>query len=309
MKKKMQDLYWGLRCDLYAILKVRVPQMLFLYGRKSKKKNGKKFLILYQPDPMYGMFSVVSILLREILYAKAHGYEPVIDCQNNKNASITDAHIGKVNGWDIYFQQPAGYSLEEARTSDARYLSLKEYKETYKLTYGKQEFRQHIVLNESMKQYIDSIWKNIDSEGKVLGVLCRGTDFHGASMAKHLPKTENFISFCKQKMVEGGYTKLFLATEDSSVLAEFELTFGDRLAYVKDARATLDADLLFIRDQWTRNGVNQEEKTKNYLAAVYILGRCDAFIANTTTAATPFVFMIKEGEFEYIKMFKGNGCI
>jgi hypothetical protein len=280
-----------------------VPQLKFLCTFKKEKIKGKKFLILYWSDPMFGFFGDVDKLLRQIIYAKAHGYDPVIDLQNYKNAVISPKDIGKKNGWDSYFLQPSGYSLQETRETYARYISRKEIKESEQLTYGKDEFQRYIVLNENMHNYVETLWKPIGRYGKILGVLCRGTDYLLPAFGFHPLEADEFIPFCKKRFAEGGYSKIFLATEDSDILSQFKTAFGKELLYLEDYRSTFDQKHMFIREQWEQTDIDMEEKNRNYIAAIYILGKCDAFIANVRTSAVPFVQLIKEGEFEYEKIF------
>ena len=64
-----------------------------------------------------GLFSFVLSNLGAIKDATEKGYIPVVDMKDSPNPMLMPDEVGKVNAWDLFFDQPQGYTLEMLQAS------------------------------------------------------------------------------------------------------------------------------------------------------------------------------------------------
>ena len=166
-------------------------------NRKRKASYGKEnpdkiFYVFGCKDDTGGLWWHINKSLMHIAYAVDNGYIAVIDMQNFHNQYTEDSKFGKINVWEIFFQQPMGYTLEDIAHSKNIILSKKAPYPNHKYWMGQSEFydnedrikyfhnlfSKYIKFNNKTKEYLQKQYENILSgKGRVVGVLCRGTDY------------------------------------------------------------------------------------------------------------------------------------
>lgn len=83
--------------------------------------------VIIQPnEPDYGIFAHVSNICGIIKWAVENGKKPYVDMSAFSNICISDSQIGRVNAWDLYFDQPFKFSDEEIE-------EIMEYKKAKKI--------------------------------------------------------------------------------------------------------------------------------------------------------------------------------
>ena len=142
--------------------------------RRGKENKDKTFYVIRRRDLYCGLFSLVLTNLARINEAVNKGYIPVIDMQNDFNIYLAEDKIGKENAWEYFFEQPAGYSLQDISKSknvingsgavpamfpylDVRFL----LGETGELEYWRELTRRYIRVNFSILEMVEKNMQNI----------------------------------------------------------------------------------------------------------------------------------------------------
>ena len=84
------------------------------YGAENPEHT---FFVARRANCKVGLFSLVMTNMGLVKYALDRGYIPVIDMQSGKNTYLEEEQVGKINAWELYFQQPCGYELADIAES------------------------------------------------------------------------------------------------------------------------------------------------------------------------------------------------
>lgn len=262
-------------------------------------------------NPPAGLFTLVNSCFDLILYALSQDFIPVIDFKNYQTYLHNSTDIGKINTWEYYFKQPIDNydDLESAyqsknvitnTTSITGYLNVssKFLNNNTKLNKLRGQYRQYVRINETAKEYIDTQYNKIIPKNEyILGVSVRGHDYQKLRPYGHpiQPPTNVVIEDTKLKFKEWGADKIFLTTEDQTIIDLFKREFDDKLIYM-DRRYVLDEEYIETEDECIGfSGFNRENDKYltglEYLASIVILSRCNAIIASPTSGIVGALLM------------------
>ena len=162
------------------------------------------------------------------------------------------------------------------------------------------------------KAEMDEYYDAVLGGKKVLGVLIRGTDYLsvGFGGARKMATVEQMVPKIRQWMADYGYQKVFLATEDSDILAEMKKEFGKDLIALAQERLSvknLRQGQIISEYEKEKNkedyALKLEDTTINYFYALYILSKCDAFLCSGQCNGWGNVLSLNKGKFERSYMF------
>ena len=198
---------------------------------KKKKDYSKKFCILVIKCRTCGLFSFYIHYLGCIKIFINKGYIPIIDQNSYPNIfNKFCPNYSNKNPWELYFNQPYGYSLENirkyAKKKEKFYCRPKSSDRPDKYTLYTNKYLMNFWHNLANK-YIP-IKKEIINEAKiirkklfeglynVLGVLMRGTDYIAMRPKDHSipPKIGTLIEDIKDMDKKNKYDWIFITTED-----------------------------------------------------------------------------------------------
>jgi hypothetical protein len=286
------------------------------YGNEN---SDKIFYIIGFPDYTDGLFAIISAVLKHIVYARRFEFIPVVDFQNFKTQYLNNMALGKENAWEYFFEQPMGFSLKDLNKSKNIILSTKisnprirvlDYEESLLLDnlqlreYYNYLFMTYIRFNRSTKEYLDNDEKKIFLENrKILGILCRGTDFILKKPPGHeiQPETKDVIFKAENILREYKCSHIYLATEDQEIYSAFKKHFGDAILSNEQKRFS------HVDMENVQYLAHIPEKRKNdkyfigleYLSSVNILSKCPCFIGGRTTGTFGVYSMTKGFEYDY----------
>lgn len=290
-----------------------------LSSLKKKIKNiihyrkKKQFLLIRRPDKGIGLGSYILTNLGQIHYAVTNGMTPVIDMQNYENSYLEKDEVGKLNAWEFYFKQPAGLCINDIKLRNCKIVEnapvfmpcdSMDFLTNEKFVKYWQDFtKKYLILNDTTKLYIDELFKEISSNNSVrlLGVLCRGTDYVKTKPYGHSaqPEVDDVIAKAEEVMKEKCCDKIFLATEDISILSRFKAHFGEKVTYTEAMRYgdTLDKRL-------TEYSFNRQRdkyfKGREYLESLVILSKCQCLIGGRTNGTLCSLMMSNGFEYLYL---------
>ena len=179
----------------------------------------------------YFNFCYLHNMLSLIIYARYHKMYPQI-CVNADNKENIQ--------WEWYFE-----SLNEEVSSkrDVTFAECKKKTNAYLPKFDDifaqkevhiwcQWYKKYIRLNSKTQKYVEEEYKQLfEGKNKVLGVICRGTDYLALKPSGHpvQPEIQNVIAYCKKYMEKDAYDAIYLATEERKTRDIFERAFPGKI--------------------------------------------------------------------------------
>ncbi len=263
------------------------------FGERNKEKN--LYLISYG-DARNGFFIHFHWLLKYLCVAQRYGFIPVVEWSKDIPYAEGNPVNGTCNPFEYYFEQPGHITPDEARDSynvfRAETIHLEDHFLNREIPDGEkggylisdqmmeclaEAERKYIRLNKQMQEYIEKELSILPQNERIIGVHYRGSDFK-KNYNKHPVSigVEEYI--CNvEGLLQKGYDRIFLATDDAGAVCAFEERFGDKVIYFKDV----------VRTDGTVSVAFSEERRENHK---YLLGRevlrdmltlaaCDAIVS------------------------------
>ena len=255
----------------------------------NKVLNIKKALYDYEYFNVCFLNNMVALCVRAV----CEGYIPRIEIINSNGENV----------WEMLFQQPFSdvktTGLKEVVVKQRDYLEVfPSFEEVYsrdRILYWGNAYRLFINFNDDVQQYIDDEIKTVIDDWKVLGVLCRGTDYIKTRPKGHpvQPDIQMFISKTKEFFEKGGYHKIYLATEDSRYDKAFREYFGEILLINKRQyydNYYLSQNISLIKDVHFERDNDEYLKGLEYLSSLQILSHCQGLVAGNCSGTQAAVF-------------------
>lgn len=275
------------------------------YDLEELKKTNKNKVAIKKLMPDFDWFCFYNTVfhidaIAHIIYELAQGNIPYVD---------DTWHV-----WQQMFEQPVfeleeGEQLSDLNPSDVDFTlhtasSIAQCRIVRKVWY--KLINDFSRLNKNEKEYIDNEIRDILGQGKkVLGVVCRGTDYKDVKW-KAQPDIPIVIAEVKQWMQKYGYDKVYLATEDKTIYEQFEealpgkILTNKRTYYdeaIKNQGKTWIGEVSFERDN------DNYLKGIEYLSSIYILANCDALLAGHC-GASGMALLLNGEKYERFKEYK-----
>lgn len=283
-----------------------------------------KIYMIMESHCLYeGPFYDMSLFLRGCEYAERNGFIPVIDrVQYPSFLYVEFDHLGKCNPWEIYFEQPAGVTLDDVMFSkrNVRRYDLKD-------SVNFRMIGEHVEYNNRMSKAEVEKWRSYTTKymrpsdemknririkmeelqekangDRVLGVSIRegfileseaGT-IKGGGVKQ--PNLEQLISDSVEYMERNQCNKVFLACQYKETVHEFEKIIGkENLIFHDRERDSIITDKSKIHRYKPRfeSFINCESKQKQYIEEVYMLSSCDALLCGRSSGSSMAAFLSK----------------
>lgn len=291
--------------------------------KKIEKHSGKdnlldsKYLVIKREcdNSVLGLFAYYITMLAWIEYALRHQMVPVIDMKNYANTFHRDNEVGKVNTWELFFEQPCNVGVEEAlKTGKARYVwsDIPEYHPSDSLdflynddilSYYHLVAAKWIRFQPNVLQILEKKEREILGQYKgerILGVLARGTDY--TSLRPYFnpiqPDLEQLISKIDEYSLKYSCQKIYVATEDQGILEKLITVYGDRLLYSDQQRVRSTSTYLNENKEFTDR--DSFDRGIEYLTSIYLLSKCNGLVAGRTSGTVGTCLLAENYEFRYI---------
>lgn len=311
----------GLKKNL-SLFMPRLYKFYRNYVIKEKKVSwgnenpDKTFYIIGQNDGTGGLWWIINKVLMHIWYAEEKGYIPVIDLKNYK-CQYSDPNDNNTNVWELFFKQPCGYSLDDISKSknvimnkEVPYPSMKYimgnfYDDGKRIEIFRNLFQKYIYFNEKTLEYLNKRKDSIlHKDRRVLGILCRGTDYVQTKPKGHpiQPEPQDVIREAELIMKQYQCEYIFLATEDKDIFNQFQQKFGTKLLFEDQQRWSKEE---LNQGDFLAKSVSKQEtnywRGVHYLTSTYILSNCTCYLAGRT-GGSKGVLIMNRG-FEYQKIY------
>ena len=259
----------------------------------GSKNPDRVFYVIRCPQENMRLFAVINYIVYHLKIAEREGYEPVIDWKYYPNKYFSeDENVGKINAWELFFEQPSGIDIDEVYKSknvemsagDWEASAFKEFSDREELLYSHRIFEKYIHLNERMQRQVDEETARVGIDScQVLAVKIRGTDFITARPEDHsqVLTVEGTSEVIDEKSAEwGGFDRIYLATEDVDILRFMKDKYGAKLFYTDgNAYATTDVGNNWLSEMYGAGSIDKIADMEAYLVTTYVLAKADYLIA------------------------------
>lgn len=262
--------------------------------------------------------------------------------EHRKTDKFTSFCYGKRadgNTWLNFFHPVRGLDVDDSNYNDDQFLRnaiifdgyneqaepLLTYIHAYKL-YKKQDFQEwrklynsyykkYIVMRDHIIAQVDTFQANNFDADYIIGCHVRHPSHGIEQPGKQMPTVELFIQTVIKRVAGISNYKVFLATDQDSVVDQFRLIFGDRLIYRSEVnRVDVDTDAKFYalsEAERAKEGFQIQHLTAadeakwsarmgdEVIVDALLLSRCDTFVHVTSNIATAVSFMNPEIEMIY----------
>ena len=241
--------------------------------------------------------------VQKSLVCLSYKLKPFINICNNDGNNL----------WDSFYTQP--YNINNIAASKYHDIDQKFY---FKNTPDSDEIKlyskifQHFVrFNNTTQKYLHKDYSMVIPEGKrIIGVLCRGTDYVGAKPKGHpvQPEVESVVREAQKKMQEYECDFLYLATDELRTENLFRKVFGSKVLVNKRQYYDEYKDICGNDRNGRIDSIHKKRENDNYLRSIEyisslnILTKCNVFLAGNCGGSRAVLYM-NGGTFEYSKLF------
>lgn len=177
------------------------------------------------------------------------------------------------------------------------------------VTYRAAKFKIEIdetILTDGFRSEMEEYAAAVLGNHKVLGVLIRGTDYIVSKMGgvRQMATVDDMLPMMHEWIEADGYDLIFLATEDQDILDRMKKEFGSMIRVVSQVRHSVrDFENMKLlselekKEEPDNTGV-VEDNTVNYFYALYLLSKCQSFMASGQCHGWNVVNSFHHGKFK-----------
>ena len=267
--------------------------------------------------PVHNLLANYFYVLSHLQYAKIKGYIPIVDQQNYPVYNCMPYPInGTLNAWEYFWQQPCDVSLEKVYCSKCVVLSQQSWFGQWDMGYDISNYTntdiitqyhqlsESVPLNPTTAQYVQQAKDRLFVKGqRILGICYR---FGGhAKNAKQgqghpiSPEIDDLLSVTRQRFHQWGMEKIFLASDEETIIDSFRAEFHEQLIVIPRNRmqAGCQYDLQHPNRMYEKS--NLYETTLSYLTEMELLASCDALIGSVNSGLR-YAIIRKNGRYEHM---------
>lgn len=284
---------------------------LFVMASSLTRSHGKIMCIkegLYE----YGYFNACFLenMMSLMVYALSKGYVPYID--------LKDRGEGWTN-WSTFFEQPFPVN-KDTQPSFVCDLKQGRFHPDFNTPFNKIDLRlwckvydRLVRLNKKTARYVEKEFVSLfmpdgHSKRRMLGVICRGTDYVKLKPQGHpvQPSVEQVIERAKCLMEQYRLDYVYLASEELAIYEKFEKAFPGLV--VVNQRQYYDGifnahDMTYIYEVHFERENDLYLKGLEYLSSLQLLSRCDVLLGGNCGGACAALYM-NNMKYEHVELFE-----
>ncbi len=269
--------------------------------RLGNKNKGKIIYLIEEDNENLGFFAMYRRWIEYLYFAHICRYVPVISAGEHFAYRIAEGKKRTNNAFEYYFEQPAGISIEEAYKSNRVIFSEVWHRQMVELIllgkydcyfYNKRYLymmsdivRRYVKFNRTTWNYITDGINRLGIKGnRVLGIHVRGTDFRKKFNDHPVFVSEQEV-FGRIEHVISKYTydKIFLATDDKSILNNFITRYRDFVCNYEDVLRSDNMQSVIFHKNNRRN--NRQLLGLEVIRDMYTLSFCEGFVCGMSQVA------------------------
>lgn len=286
--------------------------------------SDKKIYVIRIRRKTLGLMGYYMAVLGHIRIACERGMFPVVDMMNYKNPYITEDECGRKNSWEFYFKQPIPeINLKDVYKSNHVVLSNLEtpfeanprkfYERVYKKNMLQEYFRMvntYINFNSECLKILDRNFSKIFApvfaeEGRILGVVSRGTDILGFPGHSIQPTQEELLELSKKYMEKYSCNYIFLASDSEAAISFFKSQLGEKIILTNSCKrydSFFESKIHVLSDINFNRENDAYLKGLEYLTTVYLLSKCNVLFGSIIGSTIGAVCM-NGGRYEHIEFY------
>ena len=260
----------------------------------------EKWFYLINIDEEYkynGFCSLMKTILYMLAYADYLHLTPLVKI--SKDTMYFDESLPGDNVFEYYFSNIGELSIDEIKRCDKVTVSKVDDAKVFGsfVSYTgdadqdmhelAQIYKKYFVLNSTTKNNFFKMLDEFVGEGNTLGVHVRATDYkQGYNKHPIMVTPEEYLEASKTAFNEKGFKKVFLATDEQSVIDIFRDFYGNNLVYYKDTFRSLDGNAIHYGKNSRFNRPSHKYLLGlEILRDVYTLGYCGGLIAGNSNVS------------------------
>jgi len=282
-----------------------------IYKLNFSDINNNKFAILKRTNcPTCGLFSFYNVYLGCINKYLSKGYIPIVDMKSFENIYNNYTLLNN-NIWELFFEQPFGYTLEEiekkakfkeekiceSSTEDLRPNELDIYYSPISIDYWHYFAKKFMPIKKEIIEEADTIMKKLFYESKnILGVKLRGTDYIAMRPGGHpkMPNLKTTITDVKNMDIKNNYDWIFISSEDERIKERYINEFKKKIKYLNpkvSINYNYEKPLMITENEIIKGNLDY---ARNYLLNIIILSKCTDLVTVRCSGAAG-IFILTEG--------------
>lgn len=270
-------------------------------GKELRKIQQGEF-----PFPLFQIYFMES-MISLCIYCMYHDCVPIIDFISNDG----------VNLWNQFLEQP----FDSSNTADSSnvkpcdtcipmfsfplFPTDKDVKAIHEI------YNRFLKFNSTATTYFNNEYLSIISDKKVLGVLCRGTDYTHNKPKGHpvQPSIQDLISKVRCELINQDCDYIYLATEESRIMELFNKEFPNIV--LTNTRHYYDEFYTFAKNagadariSWVHHERENDNywKSLEYMSSINILSKCKALVAGNCGGSRAALYL-NGGKYTYWYLF------
>lgn len=270
----------------------------------------RKVCIINKGEWDYPLFQIsfFSNMLVNIIDCLSKGYLPIVCFKNSKD---------RINLWEQFLEQIV--VIEDTDNLENAVIYEKERAAFFFQLFPSKDdidkigklLKKIIIMNKTTKEYVEAEYNKIIKGKRVLGVLCRGTDYTSNKPKGHpvQPAIDEVIRHVSNKINELNCSYIYLATEEEKILKQFMDAFPDKILtnqrYYYDEFYSIkekNGDSARISQVHHNRENDNYYKSLEYLSSIYLLSKCDSLIAGNCGGSRAALYL-NANKYQYIHLF------
>ena len=298
------------------------PDILF-FEKKGEEYPDRYFYDIYIDCPSKGFFALLNQTIDALKYAKRFNITPVITWSDRCLYKESNEINGSVNPFNYYYEMPDEFTGEDIKAA-AHVLEYNYYQRSLDrntsfgvvsktivenncydqyIEQSAQIYREFIKLKQPIVDMLESSKRSIRFEGKILGVHVRATDFKNAYVNHAVAVEENeYIDAVHTALIRHSFDKIFLATDERSVVENFKKEFGDMVIFCNDVFRSSDGNAVHFSSDGREN--HKYKLGLEVIRDMQLLAECDGIIGGYSNVCITAQIVKKSKflEYEYINI-------
>ena len=283
--EKRHGVRYAAQCDL---------ERFHCFGEKLIQSEKRTVKVISKGLYHYDFFNVCFLndMLSNCLRAICDGYRPRIEILRPDGENV----------WEDFFEQPF---VENENPGESIVVQQGIEKEAIprwgdifdpiKVSLYGFLYNNVLVLKKDVSAYVNKEVSELLTNRKVLGVLCRGTDYTMTKPSSHpVQPTENeILNKVEEVFLAKEYEYIYLATEDSIYEDLFRKKFGNCLLVNKRQyydKIFTENGLHRLKDVHFQRENDLYFKGLEYLSSLIILSKCQGLVAGNCGGTQAAVF-------------------
>lgn len=267
------------------------------------RRNGKEL----------GIFSHYLTNAGNIASCIKNGLMPIIDMKNAENIWNEQENREVSNPWSFFFKQPFGVDINDVEKEKNTIIQNGILNESQRpgdsmefltnenaVAYWRGFVKQYLQYSEYALEYAKQKYIKLIPNKKILGVLCRGTDYINIQPMEHpiQPPIDEIVKKVKEIKEKWQYDEVYLASEDREICSTFRKEFGTKLIQSTDVKISYNSTD-YINTVFEREKVDIYQNTLDYMASIFILSKCHGLVAGRTSGSVAAFIMSDGYEYSY----------